>query len=191
MTDSLDGSNKNPDYVASKLAHLRENYVPAIAKENVSDLPRWVKTALAYCEIFGDTYEEAAKRAGRTGKTLGNYASSPAGQKWRAALNGISDNPVQLAETLIKSQTFDMSLEYLQVYEAAKAANDYKEQRLIIMDWLNRGGVERSGGASLSDFKPTIVVNVTGGIGSSIDVEMSESEHTRVLDAEVISDGEE
>ncbi|MFQ5888060.1 MAG: hypothetical protein ACE5HY_05135, partial [Candidatus Hydrothermarchaeales archaeon] len=77
--------------------------IPPDKKQEVSDLPRWSKTAFAFMEFNGYTYAEAAKKLNKAKSTLESYAASPAARKWRGLLRETADDPLSLARAILGS----------------------------------------------------------------------------------------
>ena len=152
MTDSTSVSrNNSAEAITERMAKYAENTVPPEKKEEVSDLPRWVKTALVMKAVDGMSYNEAAERLGKTGGTLSNYAKSPAAKKWLASLAAFLEDPVALARAYLSANALSITLERLAFLEAAVAAGDYREGDKIARDLQDRLGLgakkEGAGGA--------------------------------------------
>src|SRR5690606_15181436 len=81
VTNSAD--KLSPEKKAAAIARLSElKGTPPEKKQEVSELPRWVKTALVLREVDGLTYREAAARFNKAPSTLSDYARSPAAKTW-------------------------------------------------------------------------------------------------------------
>lgn len=148
-----------------RLAAVRENFPKSHGYEieEVSDLLPWVKAAITRVCVSGETIDEAAAAYGKKGGTLRNYYYSPAGVKWRAGLREFTDDPVRMAESLLRATTLGVTLEYLGALEAAKSAGDYKEIGVMSRDLLDRQGVEKKRGGDDSKKPTTIVLNLGAG----------------------------
>lgn len=142
MTDSTSISrNNSAKAITERMAKYAETTVPPEKKEEVSDLPRWVKTALVMKAVDGMSYKDAAERLGRTGATLANYASSPAAKKWLASLATFLEDPVAMAKAYLSANALSVTLERLAFLEAAVAAGDYREGDKIARDLQDRMGI--------------------------------------------------
>lgn len=140
---------------------------PGGEREEVVDLPRWAKLALARTVIYGETYEEAASNFklpnGRqySRSSLEKYGSSPAGRKWKEAVAATTDDPVEMSKALVRASALGVTFDMMWALEQARAANDYKEVGIIGHRLLDR--------AAVSDQKldpavnaPTIVLQIHG-----------------------------
>ena len=142
MTESTNPNRDNSrEALETRLAKYVEHMVPAEKKEEVSDLPRWVKTALVMQAVDGLTYKEAAERVGKTGGTLSGYAKSPAAKKWLASLATFLEDPVAMAKAYLSANALSITLERLAFLEAAVAAGDYREGDKIARDLQDRMGI--------------------------------------------------
>ena len=142
MTDSTDPKRDNSRAALEmRLAKYAENLVAPIHKENIEDLPRWVKTALVMRAVDGMSYKEAAERVGRKGDTLSQYAKSPAAKKWMESLLVFLDDPIALAKAYLGANALSVTLERFAFLEAAVAAGDYREGDKIARDLQDRIGI--------------------------------------------------
>ncbi len=142
MTDSVSGTRDNSHAgIQARLAKYGENAVQAKDRENISDLPRWVKTALVMKVVDGATYKEAAGRFGKTGRTLSEYAKSPAAKKWIEELLEFVEDPIAMAKAYLSANALSITLERFVFLEAAMAAGDYKEGDRIARDLQDRMGI--------------------------------------------------
>lgn len=190
MTDSIDRKRRGgatPEEL-EKLRNLpQRNYAD---RTELSDLPRWAKTALVEFEIMGLTWEEAAKRHNRTGATLSQYGKSPAGQKWREQLRRFADDPVALAEAMIRGNALNITLDRIAFLEGLKEAGDFVEADKIARDLQDRipelakkSGNKQAGGM-------TIHLTLPGGNSLDAVVVQSVSEPAGLLEGEVTTDYE-
>ena len=157
MTESTNPKRKNedPERKKERFAMLQQG-TPPNKREEVKDLPRWVKTALVYKEVYGESYNEAAERFKHKGGTLSQYAASPAGKTWRAGLQRIADDPVALAEAMLRGNSLNITLDRISFLEMAKNAGDYAEADKIAKDIMDRvpelakkSGTKDSGGMTI------------------------------------------
>jgi len=125
-----------------------------------SDVPRWVKVAMAKVDILGMTYKDAADEFGKAGSTLNKYNQSPFIKQWRESLKEIAEDPLQVAGLILKGSVLEAALDQLWAIEAAKHRGDYKEVRLGTRDILQSHDLmvtqQRSGGAQQG-----VVINIT------------------------------
>lgn len=123
------------------LPELRKTFTPKEECTDLSKIPRWVKTALVFVEVSGETIDAAAKRFGKKGNTLKRYNKSPAVKEWRASLREAADDPVVLANAVLKGHATNVVAEYLVALEQAIAATDYSEVARMSKDILDRIGI--------------------------------------------------
>lgn len=169
--------------------HAESPQVGAHAVEEVGDVPRWAKLALARTVIYGETYEEAAGQfRNASGKpysrsTLEKYGCSPAGKRWKAAVSAAADDPVEMSKAMVRASSLGVTFDMMWALEQARIANDYKEVGLIAHRLMDR--------AAVSDAKldpavnaPTLVLNITGNF--SLDPHEVASSGARLLEAKPI-----
>lgn len=189
MTDSVERSaeeNTN-EKILERLAHL--DVVPANEKENVEDLPRWVKTAFIMKDLDGLTYKEIAKRFNRSPKTIKNYASSPAAKEFRSLVQDWADDPINVAEAYLKGNALSVSLDRIAFLEMAIQAGDYKEGDRIARDLQDRIGLTKK--ASKGDVAPSITIQLPEGTTAQAieaDYEVLDEESVEA-DYEVLTEG--
>jgi len=178
-----ESTRKNRD--PGRFALLKEG-IPPNKREDIKDLPRWVKTALVRKEVYGESYNDAAKALGRTGRTLAQYAYSPAGKRWREQLQRWADNPVELAKAYLSANALNITLDRIFFLEAAKAAGDYEAGDKIARDIMDRiQGLERRSaqakGLDLTNM--TITVNLGAGT-ATLEPTFAESSYEKIQDAD-------
>lgn len=146
---SLSRSNKNEDII--KRMEKYESIPPA-KKEDVSELPRWVKTALILRAVDGLTYKEAAGRFNKAAGTLKEYGRSPAAKAWLESLTGFLEDPVAMAKAYLSANALSVTLERFIFLQAAIDAGDYKEGDKIARDMQDRMGMvaKRSNDGAIS-----------------------------------------
>ena len=158
VTDSIDRKRKATKAEIAMLKSLPRKDM----KDRVepSDVPRWVKVAMAKKEILGHTYEEAADEFNKKASSLEKYNRSPWIKAWRAELCDIADDPLQVAGLILKGSVLEAALDQLWAIEAAKHRGDYKEVRLGTRDILQSHDLmvtqQRGGGAQQG-----VVINIT------------------------------
>jgi hypothetical protein len=191
MTDSTSGVRKNETSQDRKdrFAMLRGG-TPPREREEPSDLPRWVKSALVFKEVYGETYKEAAERFKKTGNTLAQYGQSPAGHKWREQLTRFADDPIALAEAMLKGNALNITLDRIMFLEGLKEAGDFVEADKIARDLQDR----------IPELaKKTPKLGLSGGIlqivlpaGAGMEPLMVATEHKLIEEAEfTVVDSEE
>jgi hypothetical protein len=140
MADSTSLTRSNlPDDVKERLAKY-ESVQPHL-RENISDLPRWVKTALVLRAVDGLSYNEAATRFNKAGSTLSNYAQSPASKKWLSSLESFIEDPVAMAKAYLSANALSVTLERFIFLQAAIDAGDYATGDKIAKDLQDRMGI--------------------------------------------------
>lgn len=151
------------------------------ARKNYADVPRWVRLALVEYEMSDDaTYESVAKKYGRKGSSLSQYARSPAMKRWRDEIRKYVENPTRLAESMLRSNIANITLDYLLAFQGAIDAGDYKEVGHMARDILDRNGVRKKEKGTPQQ-KPTLVINLGGGV--SLEREMVETTFEAPADA--------
>lgn len=166
--------SKLPAEVASGLAKTSE-------KTRIADLPKWAKLALARRELYGETHEEAAKHFGRTKSSLEKYASSPAGKTWIGSLEELGNDPVFVAESLIRSNALGVTFDAFWALELAKEKGDYKEVGVISRDLMDRVPEIRKSQAGGHTAPAQIIIQFGGG--ASFEPLAVETEHSRAVEA--------
>ena len=147
---------------------------PPHQKQEIHELPRWVKTALVARAVDGLTYKEAAAKVGKAASTLESYARSPAASKWLEGLEVFLDDPVAMAKAMLSASALSITLERFSFLEAAVAAGDYKEGDKIARDLQDRMGIvpkRNSEGGAIQ-----VKINLGGG---NLEAPMIEADWTR------------
>lgn len=188
-------TSSEKEQLREKCDGLREKYgaVEKHAKKEIKELPRWVKVALTQYETEDITLKEAAARFGKSSSTLEKYASSPAGKKWRAAVEGIADDPEKLTEFAIRSTVMGVALDNLLAMQMALESGDFKEYGIMARDWLDRAGItkKQSGGSGGAQ-----VLVIKMGQDASLEAPLVESSYEAlpgefsgvVVDAELLDE---
>jgi len=157
-------------------ARLKLNHVPPKKKENIEDLPRWVRTALVMKAVDGATYKDIAKRFNRVGDTLSEYAKSPAAKKWLSSdFLDFIDDPVEMAKAYLKAHALSVTLDRVAFLEMAIEAGDYKMGDAIAKDIQEKLGIL----APKQKNEGPAVLNITIGSGS-VEIPTIEAEWTEV-----------
>lgn len=128
---------------------MKEKHDPR-KKQEVSELPFWVKTAMTRRIVQNLSIKDAAKSVNRNDTTLSRYMSSPAGQTWMEAISEVYDNPVSLAKMVLEEAATEVTLDRFMFLEAAKAAGDYTSADRIAKDLQEKMGIiakKETGGA--------------------------------------------
>lgn len=165
--------------LTARLAKYKDNAVAPNKREDPSDLPRWVKTALVFKAVDGLTYKEAAARLGKSPQSLGNYGKSPAAKKWLESLFKFIDDPVEMAKAYLRGNALSVTLERMAFLEAAIAAGDYKAGDAIAKDIQEKLGIVSP---KIKSEGPA-VLNITIG-GGAVEIPAIEVEWEEVLDKE-------
>jgi len=144
--------------------------VPAYQKEKITDLPRWVKTALVMKEVDGLTYKEAAARFNKAAETLGQYAKSPAAREWLSYLADFVNDPVAMAKAYMSTNAFSITLDRIAFLQAAIDAGDYSEGDKIARDLQDRIGIVAK---KANEGAISVKINLGGGLleAPSVDAE--------------------
>lgn len=159
-------------------------------KEEVSDLPRWARLAIAEFVNVGGTYADIAQKYGKSKSALAQYSASPAGLKWRAQLAEVADSPEKVSMAMMRASAAAVTMDYLMALEMAVESGDYKEIGVISRDLLDRLGMKREQKAN-KQAAPSLTINLNGA-SLALDMPTVESTAIEVLDAELIDeDGED
>lgn len=144
-------------------------------RENVEDLPRWVKTALIMRAVDGCTYKEAAAKVGKSAASLARYAKSNAAQKWLDALEPFLSDPIAMARAYMGANALSITLERFAFLEAAIAAGDYKTGDAIAKDLQDRVGLIQKKSEGSGVVKVQIQLGGVGGLEAPVvDADWSE-----------------
>ena len=150
--------------------------------KNPSELPRWVKMVVAKHELLGLSWREAAEECKKSAGSLSRYKKSVAFDVWEGQLRAIADDPMRLAQLVLKSSLMESALDYLGVIESAKDVNDYKEIRLATKDLLKTYELLKDERSNKGASGP-IVVQVNLG-NMSVEVPEVEAEYEVLIDEE-------
>jgi hypothetical protein len=156
----------------------------------LSDIPRWAKTAMVHHEVMGESWKEAAKPHNRTADTLLNYAKSPAGHKWREQLRRFADDPVALAEAYIRGNALNITLDRIAFLEMAKQAGDFAEADKMARDLQDRIPELAKKSSRGDSGAMTIHLTLPGGFSLDPIQVTSASEAAGLLEGEVTTDYE-
>lgn len=148
-------------------------------KEEISELPRWVKTALVKHELYGLTFKQAAKDARRSGETLRGYAKSPAAKKWREQLREFADDPIEIAKAYLKGNALNISLDRIAFLDMAKSAGDYAAADKIAADLQDRIGITKKRDKS-GDGSIVVKLQLPGGGAAALEPAKIEAEWEEV-----------
>lgn len=119
-------------------------------KQEIHELPQWVKLALVKRETEGLSYKDAAELFGKNEKTLQKYGQSPAAEKWLAPLAEFLGDPVAMSRAILQASALNITLDRLMALQTAKQAGDYKTVDKIGADLQDRIGIvakKNDGGA--------------------------------------------
>lgn len=112
-------------------------------KVDFNELPVWVRNVAAMNVLLGVPFQKGCKKYNRSTKTLKEYKSSVAYKAWEEELKAKAVDPEFIAQSLLKSSTLNVTLEYLAAYEKAISSGDYKEVAKMSQDLLDRGGITK------------------------------------------------
>ena len=171
--------DNSKEAITERLKKYLDNVTPPNKKEEVEELPRWVKTALVMKAVDGSTYKEAAARTGRSPQALGQYAKSPAAKKWLSTLLEFVDDPVEMAKAYLKGNALSVTIDRIICLEAALDAGDYKAADSIAKDIQEKTGIV----APKQKNEGPAILNITIGAGN-IEVPLIEAEWCEVKDEE-------
>ncbi|KKL28743.1 hypothetical protein LCGC14_2372090 [marine sediment metagenome] len=146
------------------------------------DLPRWVKLAVAKHELLGVTWKETIENTKHSPSTLSGYKKAPAFKDWQIQLQEIADDPMKIAQLILRSSVAESAMDYLGVIEAAKELGDYKEVRLATKDLLKTYELLKDERSNKGASGP-IVVQVNLG-NMSVEVPEVEAEYEVLVDEE-------
>jgi len=154
----------------------RKNIVPARERQEVHEMPHWVKLALIKRQLEGLTYKEAAQAFGKKDeKNLGEYGRSPAAEKWLSQLQPFLEDPIEMAKALLNASAAGVTVDRFVFLELAKASGDYINGDKIAKDLQDRMGIV----AKKHDQGGAIQVKIHLG-GGSLDAPVIEAEWEEV-----------
>lgn len=155
----------------------------ALAKEHVRDLPKWARIALAERALHDLTYDEAAQAHKRSGDILRQYGASPAGKAWVAQIEKVSEDPVALADSLIRASALGVTMDVLWALEVAREKQDHVAVGTIGRDLMDRiPELAKKGGAQVALGATQITIQLGGDMGVLEPAEV-ETVHTRSIEA--------
>lgn len=158
--------------------------IPARQKQEVAELPQWVKTALVRRAVEDLSWNDAAEECGRKGATLQEYGHSPAAEKWLSGLAEFLDDPMAMAKAILSASVLNITLDRYVLYEKAKAL-DIGLADKIARDLQDRGGLV----APKGDTGAIVVkVQVAGGAHASVEAPIVEAEWS-VAEPKKLTDG--
>lgn len=116
-----------------ELAKMRDKAPEARERETL--LP-WHMMAIAKKELYNLTWQEIADemRNGKGSATMSQVYNSPAGVRYREELQEhLADIPT-MVKTMMDSATLQMYIDWMQAFEWAKDARDYKQIHTMAKD---------------------------------------------------------
>lgn len=146
--------------------------------EEVSALPVWAKMALARRALAGFSLRQAAKQSGKSHENLRKYAQSPAAKEWEATLRDLAEDPMRVADLMLKEAAAEVTADRFLIFEAAKDLGDWKLADTIAKDLQDRMGIV----AKRSSEDQKIELRISLG-GVPLDVPSIEAEYEIVGDA--------
>lgn len=179
MADSIDKKEFTEKDFA-KLKDLRQ--IHPSERTELSDLPGWAKVAIMHKALFEISFKDTLKLLGinRAPSTLNNYWKTPAGKMLRESVDKFRDDPVAMAEALLRSSAMHITVDRLIFLEMAKASGNFVEADKIARDLQDRvpelakKSASKSGAGGM-----TIHVTLPGGNNEPI---MVESDHHQLPD---------
>ncbi len=135
-----------------------EGYIlPRRKRTHFSQLPQWVKLAIAEQVMEGLTTKQVVEKRKLSSSVYNEWKLSPAGKAWRDALRKRRDDPSFVAETLLKQSVSGVAINYLAALDTAIEKQDYREVGVMSRDILDRMGITKKAPEAS---KPTIVINL-------------------------------
>ena len=184
MTDSVDRKKATPEQIA------KLNELPTKRKQDrkeLSDIPGWARVAIVYKELFDVSMKDTLEllRIDRAVSTFSQYRKSPAGKKLRKQIERFKEDPVAMAETLLRSSAMQITVDRLLFLEAAKASGNYKEADRIARDLQDRVPelAKKTGGAQAAQSGMVIQVQFSGSEKNLEPIRVTSS-HSPVEEAE-------
>lgn len=139
-------------------------------KQEVHELPQWVKLALVKREVEDLSYKDAAEAFGRTEKTLQKYGQSPAAEKWLADLQDFLNDPLAMAKAILQASSLAVTLDRFVIYEQAKKSD------LPLADKIAKDLQDRMGLGVKKSSEGAIQVKINLG-GTSLEMPAIEAEY--------------
>lgn len=112
-----------PSAVSQKLAAYPK-YTDSLRE--AEDLKPWHCVALARHVVYGQQFTDIGKEMKHSAQAISQIAKSPAGQAFIAKMTEELKDPVKLVKDLMKSDTLEMHLMWLQARDWAFQAKDYE-----------------------------------------------------------------
>lgn len=110
-------------------------------KQEIHELPQWVKLALVKRATEDLSYKDAAAVFGKGEKTLQKYGQSPAAAKWLEPLQEFLSDPIAMSRAILQASSLNITLDRLMALQTAKDAGDYKTVDKIAADLQDRVGI--------------------------------------------------
>lgn len=150
---------------AETLALLKDKYPVKPLKDRTepSEIPRWAKLACTRMIALGETLEEAAGHFGKKRSTLSKWANTPAMLAWSKQLEDWADDPVKVAQSMIKGSVLEAALDQLWAIEAAKSQGDYREVRIATRDILATHEILKPSQHTKAGAAPVVIQLQLGG----------------------------
>lgn len=165
--------SESQEMTSEKMEWL-ENLPPKdVRYDEPEKLPRWAKLAIAKYHLgMHDTWKEAAEAAGKSPGSLYNYRDTPGGEAYDARFQDILDDPMTVAENLLRGEAASFTLDFISMFEAAKDANDYTEVRKMWSELMDRlpGGMKKKSDVDVGQ------ASITFNFGSPDDLKPLEVE---------------
>jgi len=146
------------------------------------ELRPWHRLAIVKHEIYGDSWDAIAEEHGKSGHTIREIASTPAGQRAIQEIRELTTIK-GLTQMLLENAQLGMFEDWLVALDWAKQARDYKTVHSMLKDV----GLQPTLESTKRDDRPqTIMINLSSGDLDAIQVKQS---YTMIdVEAEVVED---
>jgi hypothetical protein len=185
MAESLDRKpeDNTSEAIQKRMAKYRK--IDVTERTTAADVPRWVKMAMAKVEVLGLSYKDAAKEFNKSSRTLDTYARAPYIIEWRKQLREWAEDPIRVANAIIRGSVIEAALDQVWAIETAKAGGDYKEVRLGTKDILATHNVLKPANTTgRGESKLMVSIN----LGGTLDALEAPAGVTEVSYEEVVSE---
>jgi hypothetical protein len=154
-----------------------------------SDLPGWALIGISRKILSGKKWREVGAEINKEPSHLYRYFQTPGGKEYAAGIQEQRDamtDPVQIARLGAMLEAPYWQQEAFVHYLAVKEAGDFAEMGRTIRHQLKVTGVEQPENKQQG---PAVIVINNQQQPMSVEYQMGDSTHTKVIDAEIIEDG--
>lgn len=147
-----------------------------------AQLPHWVKTSITRYELGHiETLQDVADEYDKALTTVQNWRATPAARKWIESVAEVRDDPAKFAETVLYGDLGKFTLDFMEAWESAKAANDYAELRKMFETVMDRvpGGLSKKGDMNVGE----ATIQISFSSPEELEPARGKSEH-EVVDAD-------